>query len=75
MKLKGITWMHRLLHRKGHVLFHTIRLLRPALIVELLGRVLKLMWQPGRLMRFNQGLEISLAVLGTNSKLEKIPVL
>ena len=75
MKLKGITWMHRLLHRKGYVLFHTIRLLRPALIVELLGRVLKLMWQPGRLMRFNQGLEFSLAVLGTNSKLEKIPVL
>ena len=71
-----MTWMHsRMLHWEGNLLLHAIRLQGTAVIVKLLGRVLRLMRQPVRLLGSSLGLESSQAVLGTNSKLEKIPVL
>ena len=74
--LKVMTWMHsRMLHWEGNLLLHAVRLQGTAVIVKLLGRVLRLMRQPVRLLGSSLGLESSQAVLGTNSKLEKIPVL
>ena len=44
-----LTGIGRLLHGVSHRLFHSVRLLGPALIVELLGRVLRRCWLPLRL--------------------------
>jgi hypothetical protein len=70
-----MTRIGRLLQGVSHLLFHTVRLLGPALIVELLGRVLRWCLLSLGLRGPSSSLHFLMCVLRPYSEIEKLTVL